>query len=392
MASRETMRMTPNLRTRLCLVPMIVRPAILSAAVGIMLALAACAHLGRSSGTQPPSDLATVIAEATTVGGLPGMAVLEVRNGRVAWELVGGVREIGTQDAIRVGDRWHLGSNGKPMTATLIARLVERGRLSWNDRLDELLPELAPVLHPGFREVTLLDLVSHRSGLAANTDASFVAAFDHDSRPLPDQRLAYLRRALNEPPAAPRGTYHYSNTGFVAAGAAAERATGRTFEDLLRGEVFQPLQMKSAGFGPTSRGQPLGHADGVAVTPPRGDNPLMWAPAGGMHMSLGDWAKFAIDQMKGRRGEGKLLQAGAYRFLHTSRDGTGPAIDWGVDNKPYGSLLIHTGSNGVWYAVTALAPDLLNGVVVATNAEAGGASASDRALEVVTVRWANGAR
>lgn len=317
------------------------------------------------------------------------MAVLEVRNGRVAWELVRGVREAGTQDQVRRGDVWHLGSNGKPMTATLIARLVERGELSWSDRLEELLPEFAAVVHPGYREVTLLDLVSHRSGLAANTDASFVAAFDHDPRPLPEQRLAYLRRALNEAPAAPRGNYHYSNTGFVAAGAAAERATGATFEDLLRREIFEPLQMKSVGFGPTPRGQPLGHADGVALTPPRGDNPLMWAPAGGMHMSLGDWAKFAIDQMKGRRGGGKLLQPGAYRFLHTPREAAGPAVDWGVETQPYGPLLIHTGSNGLWYAVTALAPDLLNAVVVATNAEAGGAAASGRALELITLRWTN---
>ncbi len=384
--------MTANLRKRLCLEPTVVPPAILSAAVAIMLAVPACAHFARSSGIQPPSGLATAITQATTLEGLPGMAVLEVRNGRVAWELVGGVREKGTQDRVRAGDLWHLGSNGKPMTATLIARLVERGELSWSDRLEELLPELAAVVHPGYREVTLLDLVSHRSGLAANTDASFVAAFDHDPRPLPEQRLAYLRRALNEAPAAPRGTYHYSNTGFVAAGAAAERATGGTFEDLLRREVFHPLRMKSADFGPTSRGQPLGHVDGVALTPPRGDNPLMWAPAGGMHMSLGDWAKFAVDQMKGRRGDGKLLQASAYRFLHTPLEGTGPAIDWGVEKKPYGPLLIHTGSNGAWYAITALAPDLLNAVVIATNEEAGGAAASDRALEVITLRWASAGR
>lgn len=353
----------------------------------LILSLVGCAPLGRGSGPPPPSGLRTVITEATTRGGVPGMAVIEIRNGRIAWELVQGVREKGTQDRVRAGDLWHLGSNGKPMTATLIARLVERGALSWTDRLERLLPELAAVVHPGYREVTLLDLLSHRSGLAANTDASFVAAFDHDRRPLPEQRLAYLRRALSETPAAPRGTYQYSNTGFVAAGAAAERATGRTFEDLLRTELFQPLGMTSAGFGPTSRGQPLGHIDGVALTSPRGDNPLMWAPAGGMHMSLGDWAKFAIDQMKGPRGQGKLLQPASYRFLHTPRGATGPAVDWGVDNKPYGPLLIHTGSNGAWYAVTALAPDLLNAVAVATNSEPEGAAASDQAVQLIISRW-----
>lgn len=89
--------------------------------------------------------------------------------------------------------------------------------------------------------------------------------------------------------------------GFVAAGAAAERATGRSFEQLMRTEVAEPLRMGSLGFGPTQRGQPLGHLEGHAAMPPEGDNPLMWAPAGGLHMSLGDWAKFAIDQIEGRR-------------------------------------------------------------------------------------------
>ncbi len=113
-----------------------------------------------------------------------------------------------------------------------------------------------------------------------------------------------------------------------------------------------------------------------------------------MHMSVGDWARFAVDQMKGRRGEGKLLKASAYRFLHTPLEETGAAVGWGFEDKPYGPLLIHTGSNGAWYAVTALAPDLLNAVVVATNADedAGGASASDRAFEMVISRWADGGR
>lgn len=363
-----------------------------SAAAGLLFALSACASLGPVSEAQPSSSLATPIEEATIAGTVPGMAVLEVRNGRVISERVAGVREAGTQDRIRAGDPWHLGSIGKTLTATLVARLVERGDLSWSATLEELLPDLVGLMRPDYRKVTLLDLVSHRSGLPANTSASFIESFYGDPRPLTEQRVAYIRRALGEAPAAPRGTYNYSNTGFVAAGLAAERVTGRAFETLLKQEVFQPLGMKSAGFGPTSRGQPLGHIDGVALLPPRGDNPLMWAPAGGMHMSLQDWAKFAVDQMKGPKGEGRLLKAAGYRFLHTPlREGA--AVAWGVQDKPYGPFLIHSGSNGAWHAVTALAPDLLSALVIATNAdEEEGVVAIGRSVEAITAQWTGGPR
>jgi CubicO group peptidase (beta-lactamase class C family) len=380
-----------NLLNRSCPEPTLLRQRMLSGAFGLMasLLLLACAPSVPFPASQSPRSLSTALDQTASSATVPGMAVLEVRNGRVVGEAVRGVREAGTKDQVRVGDAWHLGSNGKPITATLIARLVERGDLSWTDRLEDLLPEIASDMRSEFREATLLKLLSHRSGLAANSDAEFIEEFRADLRPLPEQRLAYLRRALSDAPAASRGAYNYSNTGFIAAGAAAERATGLTFEDLLRQEVFQPLGMRSAGFGPTPRGQPLGHVDGTALTPPRGDNPLMWAPAGSMHMSLEDWASFAIDQMKGHKGDGRLLSAQGYAFLHTPVGGEGPAIDWGVVNKQFGTLLIHTGSNSAWYAVTALAPGLLNAVVVATNAaeEAGGDTLSEQVFELITSQW-----
>ena len=317
----------------------------------------------------PVASLQAVADEAASVGKIPGLAILEVRSGRVVGERVCGVREAGTARAVQRGGLWHIGSNAKPITATLVARLVERGVLSWSDRLQDMLPNLLQAMHVSHRESTLLELVSHRSGLPTNGEISNITRFYGDGRPRPEQRLDYLAKALMQAPAGPRGAYHYSNMGFVAAGAAAERATGRSFEQLMRTEIAEPLRMGSLGFGSTRPGEPLGHANGRAVMPPEGDNPLMWAPAGGLHMSLGDWAKFAIDQMKGRRGRGRILRAGGYAMLQTAPEGQQSALDWGVQEKRFGKLLMHAGSNGKWYALTALAPDLENAVIVATNAD-----------------------
>jgi CubicO group peptidase (beta-lactamase class C family) len=302
---------------------------------------------------------------------VPAMAVLVIRNGGVTEEAVRGVRAMDAPDKAAPGDVWHLGSDSKAMTATMIARLVERGVLSWDAPLETLLPDLAADMRPEYRKVTLVQLLSHTAGLPENADFAFIKTFYDDPRPLPEQRLTYARRALTDAPIAPPGTkVSYSNSGLMIAAVVAERATGRSFEELMREEVFGPLGMTTAGFGPTHRGQPLGHEAGKPLTGNPADNPLAWAPAGGMHMSLRDWSKFAIDQMEGEQGGGKLLRRETYAYLHTPVLGAS-ALGWGVVQNKFGvagRLLQHAGSNGDWFALIGIVPELHDGVLVATNA------------------------
>ncbi len=360
-----------------------------AAAAMISTSLAGCVSRSSPGSAHSARHLKAVADEAAAVGKVPGLAVLEVISGRIVGESVWGVREAGTRRAVRRGGLWHIGSNAKPITATLVARLVQRGVLSWSSSLQDLLPNLLQSMRREFRDSTLLELVTHRSGLPANGDISNITRFYRDGRPRPEQRLDYLRHALMEAPAGPRGAYHYSNMAFVAAGAAVERVTGRSFEQMMRTEVAEPLRMRSLGFGPTPLGEPLAHVEGSTVMPPEGDNPLMWAPAGGLHMSLGDWAKFAVDQMAGRRGGGRLLKTESYAFLQTAPAGHQSAVDWGVQDKPFGKLLMHAGSNGMWYALTALAPDLQNAVIVATNVDNADAEAvAGRAFDRIISSWA----
>lgn len=314
-------------------------------------------------------------------GHVPGMALLEVRDGIALPEVVRGVRANGTPDAVVPGDPWHIGSNAKPMTAILIARLVQQGKLSWSTPLGRLLPSLAGSMRAEYRDATLVDLLSHRSGLPENTDIAFLESFYDRHDPLPQQRLAYVARALRDAPAAARGTYRYSNTGFILAAVVAENATHVPYEVLVRTEVFEPLGMPGAGFGPTSAGQPLGHEGGKPQLGPRADNPSMFAPAGGIFMPMQDWAKFAIDQIEGAHGKGRLLSQAGYAFLQSPIEG-GDAhangLDWGVHRQAFGILLTHNGSNGYWYAVIGVSPESRNAILVAANA------AEDAQGDVVT--------
>ncbi len=332
----------------------------LLAAVMLAAATAACA-----------GDLLADLREAMAGKAAPGAAVVIIRDGKVVEEAHFGVRRLGGAP-VGAQERWHLGSDGKAMTATMIARLVERKKLSWTARLDEMLPELAATMRPEYRDITLLDLLSHRAGLPENhDDMTWFATFFQDRRPLPVQRLAYVTTALKDAPIGkPRGTPSYSNTGFLIAAVIAERATGRSFESLMREEVFRPLGMSSATFDEPGPAETAGHVDGHIATL-TDSNPAMFVPAGGERMTLKDWARFCIDQMQGEAGGGKLLKPETYRLLHTGQGGTRNALGWGsaatIAGRK-GPVLTHAGSDGNWYALVALFPESRNGVLVATNA------------------------
>ncbi len=339
-----------------------------------------------------PAVLTTAMADKT----VPAVGVLVIRDGKVVDQAVRGARKLGAPEPIAIGDRWNLGSDGKAMTATMIARLVERGLLRWDAPLSKMMPDLAADMRPEYRDVTLIDLFSHRAGLPENVgDEPFYQSFYKDARPLPVQRLAYLRRALSEAPVGPaRGEPSYSNSGPLLAAAIAERATGKAYEQLMQDEVFGPLGMTTPAFAQTpSAGEPWGHVDGRLADQAFDANTQFLLPAGGVRMSLADWARFCIDQLKGEDGGGKLLKAESYRRLHTPQGDTIYALGWGVAPQMagvMGPVLTHSGSDGNWFAFVALFPAGDNGVLVVANAadSMGGDAAVKIAARAVMVTLA----
>jgi CubicO group peptidase (beta-lactamase class C family) len=324
-----------------------------------------------------PLDLDAVLKQAMDGTQTPALAALVMRDGKIAGQAVRGVRRNDQPDAVRADDVWLIGSTGKPMTVALIAKLVDRGVLSWDTPLAKMLPDLADSMRPEYRTVTLVQLLSHRSGLPENIgDLKFLDTFFTNSRPLPQQRLDLITAALKEAPAAAPGTeFVYCNTGFLIAAVIAERAAGADFEELMRREVFQPLGMDSAAFGPTHDGQPRGHRGGKPITAmmTKSDDgvPMMYTAAGNLHMSLHDWAQFCLDQLAGSRGNGKLLAPASYRLMQTAQPGSPSGMDWGVQDSiagRKGPVLVHGGSDGNWLAWAVLFPEANTGVLAVANA------------------------
>jgi CubicO group peptidase (beta-lactamase class C family) len=285
-----------------------------------------------------------------------------------------GIRKAGTPVTVTVEDEWHLGSDTKAMTATIIARLVERGKLSWETTLGQVFPGLARSMNPQMRDVTILELLSHRAGLPHDVPWHQFASSGHSLR---EQRQDVVKLVGSMQPASPPGSkYEYSNVGYVLAGAIAERITGDDWEDLIHKIVFDPLGMRSAGFGglgtPGKIDQPWPHYASGQPLPGNGptvDNPEVMGPAGTVHCSLADWAKFVGDQLRGDRGERALLAPESYKRLHTPAFGGDYALGWLVVERPWGggTVLNHNGSNTMNYAVAWVAPKRDFAVLVCTN-------------------------
>src|SRR5213078_4948643 len=99
-----------------------------------------------------------------------GMAAAVLRGERIIAQGAAGVRKRGTAERITLDDRFHLGSCTKAMTATLVAMLVEEGKLNWTTTLGELFADTVKPMHPAWEKVTLRQVLAHRAGLRLDPD------------------------------------------------------------------------------------------------------------------------------------------------------------------------------------------------------------------------------
>jgi len=311
--------------------------------------------------------------------GVPALAAAAMRDGNVVKLAVTGTRQFGESGVVTETDLWHIGSCTKSMTATLAGVLRDEGKVRWEMKIGEALPELKPLMRNGWETVTLEQLLTNRAGAPNQPPARVWQAASIAKGSPVAQRLSFARGWLAEKPEAEPGSkFIYSNQGFALAGAMLERVAGKPYEELLREKVCFPLGMKSVGFGApgSAKGidQPRGHRGnpGAFVPVPPGkdaDNPEAITPAGRVHCKIADFARFASWHARGPLRDVKLMTDETYRKLHTNPTGSDYAMGWAVLDRPWGGgqVLKHDGSNTMWYAVMWVAPERQSAYVAATN-------------------------
>ncbi|HEY4414272.1 MAG TPA: serine hydrolase domain-containing protein [Verrucomicrobiae bacterium] len=326
---------------------------------------------------------------------LPALAVVVVKDGKICDRVAVGIRNVNDPVPITTNDLFHIGSCTKSMTATLAAMFIEEGKLRWNTTIVEVFPELKGKMDPRYETVTVEQLLTQRSGVPGEPPpAAWARAWKEVGTPV-EQRYAFISAVLAQPPAVAPGTkFIYSNQNYALVGAMLEKIAGRSWEELITEKLFKPLHMDSAGFGvPGTKGkvnQPWGHARKFSVTlPVQRDNPPAISPAGRVHCSLDDLARYVIFQMEGERTNG-LLKAETVRKLHTPPAGGDYACGWVCLERDWagGRTLMHNGSNTMWYVVMWLAPEKDFAVIAATNIAGSGAEdGCDDAASAMIGKW-----
>jgi CubicO group peptidase (beta-lactamase class C family) len=330
---------------------------------------------------EEPADLATILEPIRKEHKLVALAAGVVSHGELIALGSVGERKHGSGVKVTVNDKFHLGSCTKAMTGTLIGMLVEQGKLAWDTTLAEALPGVEML--DEYREVTVRHLLAHRGGVANESwpkGKSFMDMHRLPGNPR-QQRLAYAKMMLNqEAKAKPGEKFIYSNAGFSIAGVIAEEATDCAWEELMYRMLFEPLGMKSAGFGAMGTEgkieEPWQHTRGFlgrkkAVGPGRySDNPPVIGPGGIVHCSVGDWAKFIILHLEsGKYGDKQLIAPETLQELRKPYYGGDYAGGWAVLDRPWGGgrVFTHSGSNNQNYSVVWMAPNRRYAVLVATN-------------------------
>ncbi len=290
---------------------------------GVLLVLLALAN-GRAA-AEPPTDLDAYGGRAMNMFGPPGMAVAIVEGDRVytrAW----GVRRLGSPDLVDAHTTFSIGSNTKAFTATALAILVDDGKLAWSDRVADRLPGFQMYDAYASHEMTVVDLLTHRSGLGLGEgDLMFVPA-TRRSRADVVRALRFLKPATSF-----RSVFAYDNVLYPVAGQLIWAVSGVTWETFVKQRIFAPAGMVDAavnydGQGP-DRVAPHARISGAI----RGVGPIAVlatgqaggaaAPAGSIYASASDMGAWLRVQLAhgvlpdGRR----LFSDAASRALWTPR-------------------------------------------------------------------------
>jgi CubicO group peptidase (beta-lactamase class C family) len=326
---------------------------------------------------------------------LPALAVVVVKDGRICDRAAVGVRKLGDATRVTTNDVFHIGSCTKSMTATLTAMLIEDGKLRWDTTIADVLPDLKGKMDKQYEAVTVEQLLTHRGGVPGQPPAAAWQRAQEAKGTSTQQRREFIEAVLSQHPEAAPGTKMiYSNQGYAIIGAMLEKLTGTPWETMITLRLFKPLHMDSAGFGPPGTtgevDQPWGHTRNLFGTMPlQHDNPPAIAPAGLVHCSLDDLARYTIFHMQLGQKEG-LLKPNTLVRLHTPPNGGDYACGWVVLKRNWagGNALMHNGSNTMWYVVMWLAPEKNFSVVVGTNVAGSGAQQGcDEVASAMIQQW-----
>jgi CubicO group peptidase (beta-lactamase class C family) len=297
----------------------------------MMIAFSKCLHvLAIASGllfpmsvsAAPPPGFDARVEQVIGKHGVPGMAIAIIEQGEITHARGYGVRRLGGTDPVDADTIFPTGSTGKAFTSAALAILVDEGKLGWDDRVIDHLPDFRMYDAWVTREMTVRDLLVHRSGLGLGAgDLLFV--------PRSSRSRGDIVRALRniKPATSFRSNYAYDNILYIVAGEVIAKISGQDWESFMRERVFEPAGMSSSvsdekdRFANPNRAQPHARLDprvrGLGpqqLLPEREGLGQVGAPAGGLSSSANDlarWLQIQLARGELPGGDGKRLYSKA---------------------------------------------------------------------------------
>ena len=338
----------------------------------------------------PPPGFDAYVARVLRSFSVPGVSVAIVKDGRVVLARGYGVRRLGDPAPVDGRTQFGIASNTKIFTATALAILAEEGKVQWEAPVIRYLPWFAMYDPYVTRELTVRDLLVHRSGLGLGAgDLLWWPPSTYDRKEIA-RRLRFIKPATSF-----RSAYAYDNVLYLVAGEVIEAVSGQSWEDFVRTRILDRVGMAHTDVHHSAAGQPgnvaTPHAevnDTVrAVAPFLSDNTN---PAGGIVSGAEDMARWLMVQLdSGRVADGSRLFSPAstrqlWREVTPEPIGEAPpglphlrpnvyGYALGLETRDYRGrlLLTHTGGLPGYVSRVAMIPELRLGVVVLTNQESG---------------------
>ncbi|MDQ6828828.1 MAG: serine hydrolase [Gemmatimonadota bacterium] len=321
------------------------------------------------------------VANAAKAWRVPALAIAIVKDDSLVFAKGYGVLETGTTKPADAHTRFAIGSTTKAMTSAALAMLVDEGKIRWDEHVIDILPEFQLWDPYVTRELTIRDLLTHRSGLAG-TDLLW--ALNGYTMPEMMRRLRYVK-----PTTSFRSEWQYQNNMYAIGGVIVERVSGMSWDAFIRSRIFVPLGMtESEPLVSMIKGKPnvsVPHVlrnDTVRVVPMRSTDAI--APAGSVWSSVTDmskWMRFILDS--GRVGSQRLITVANFRELITPQIRAPineyPALQlarptffsyglgWFVQDYQGQAVWMHTGSIDGEIAIIGLMPQKRVGVYVLGN-------------------------
>lgn len=353
-----------------------------AAAVSLTLATATSAQ--RPAAPANLRDFDSYAAKAMKEWKVPGMAIAIVRNDSIVFAKGYGVRKLGDPTPIDARTLFAIGSASKAFTAAAVAMMVDDGKMKLDERITTYLPGFQMFDPYATRELTVRDVLSHRSGLSRGDMMWYGGGYD---------RAEILTRVRHlKPTWSFRSNFGYQNLMYLAGGQAVAAVSGKDWDTIIRDRIFEPLGMRES----FTSVRPLAtHAnvaqphteiqDVVTVVPYKNIDNI--APAGSINSSVTDMAQWVRLQLGAGKFAGKqLITTGSFKQLHAPHtvirldppmnlfypDAHLMAYGLGWFLNDYkGRLAVHHGGNiDGMSALVAMLPEEMMGAVILTNLNA----------------------